>query len=173
MRSHCLLLLALLLSAAAHAGIYRNTDLGVSFELPAGWKVRPDSQGGIRVLPPLLEDRERSGVSVRLWRERLRGKEPMARLAGGYRKPQGERDAAGKVQLDRKSGRLVLEYREGEYVQNSLWIVRSHLRVVQQDGRSALFADCAANASEFHRYRKAFVALCLGASVSRAGKGAG
>ncbi|SCK28879.1 hypothetical protein [Vogesella sp. LIG4] len=171
MRPHRLLFLSLLLAAAAQAVPYRNPALGVSFELPAGWKVRPDSQGGIRVLPPLAEDRERSGVAVRLWRERLQGREPMARLADGYRKPQGNREAAGKAELQRKTGRLVLEYREGEYVLNGLWILRSHLRVVQQDGRSALYADCAANASEFHRYRKAFAALCLGASVAR-GKGA-
>ncbi|WP_174874277.1 hypothetical protein [Vogesella oryzae] len=171
MRCYCLLPVLLLLASAAYAAPYRNPALGISFDLPAGWKVRPDNRGGIRVLPPQLEDRERSGVSVRLWRERLQGKEPIAKLADSYRKPQGEREMAGKVQLQRATGRLVLEYREGEYVQNSLWILRSHLRVVQQDGRSAVLADCAANASEFHRYRKAFAALCLGASVVRGGKG--
>lgn len=170
MRCYRLLPVLLLLASTVSAAPYRNPALGVSFDLPAGWKVRPDSQGGIRVLPPQVEDRERSGVSVRLWRERLRGKEPMAKLADNYRKPQGEREVAGKVQLQRNIGRLVLEYREGEYVQNSLWIVRNHLRVVQQDGRNALWADCAANASEFHRYRKAFAALCLGATVVRGGK---
>lgn len=164
-----LLFAVLLCTLNVQAAPYRHPELGISADLPAGWKVRPDAEHGVRVLPPKAEDRERAGVTVRYWRERLRGKQPMQRLADSYRKPRGNREAASKVQLDERSGRLVLEYREGEYVQNSLWIVRRHLRVVQQDGRQSVTADCAANASEFHRYRKAFVALCLGSTVRPAG----
>ena len=73
--------------------------------------------------------------------------------------------AAIRAQLDRKIGRLVLEYREGEYVQSGLWIVRQHLKVVQQDGKQGVYAECVANASEYHRYRRAFADICLGLTV--------
>ena len=160
-------LLAVLLSfpVLLHAAPFRHAGLGVSLAVPDGWKVRPAPDGGLRVLPPKVEDRERSGVAVSVWRERLT---PLDRLAARYKKPQGAREAAIRSQLDRKAGRLVLEYREGEYVQNGLWIVRQHLRVVQQDGKQGVVAECAANASEYHRYRRAFADLCLGLTVRAA-----
>ena len=157
-------LLAILFSfpLVLHAAPYRHAGLGVVLSVPDGWKVRPAPGGGLRVVPPAMEDRERSGVAVSVWRERLM---PLDRLAARYKKPQGEREIAIRSQLDRKAGRLVLEYREGEYVQNGLWIVRQHLRVVQQDGRQGVVAECVANASEYHRYRRAFADLCLGLTV--------
>lgn len=162
------LLLAVLLSfpVLIHAAPYRHAGLGVVLSLPDGWKVRAAPEGGVRVLPPKMEDRERSAVAVRVWRERLRGNaNALDKLASRYRKPQGAREAAISTRLDRKAGRLVLEYREGEYVQNGLWILRQHLQVIQQDGKQMVTAECVANASEYHRYRRAFADLCLGMNV--------
>jgi hypothetical protein len=112
-----------------------------------------------------MEDRERSGVAVTVWRERLRGGAALEKLAARHKKAQGAREAAIRAQLDRKAERLVLEYREGEYVQSGLWIVRQHLKVVQQDGKQGVYAECVANASEYHRYRRAFADICLGLTV--------
>lgn len=166
-RRHSRLLAVLLcFPLLVHAAPYRHAGLGVALALPDGWKVRAAPEGGVRVLPPKMEDRERSGVAVRVWRERLRGgSAALERLASRYRKAQGPREAAISTRLDRKAGRLVLEYREGEYVQNGLWILRQHLRVIQQDGKQAVMAECVANASEYHRYRRAFADLCLGMNV--------
>lgn len=161
------LLLAVLLSfpLLTFAAPYRDAALGVVLSVPDGWRVRSSAEGGVRVLPPKMEDRERSGVSVRIWRERLRGNAPLERLANRYRKAQGAREAATTIRLDRKADRLVLAYREGEYVQNGLWILRQHLQVVQLDGKQGVMAACVANASEYHRYRRAFAELCLGMAV--------
>ncbi len=163
----CWPLLAILLFSplVLHAAPYRHAGLGVALSVPDGWKVRPAPGGGLRVVPPAMEDRERSGVAVTVWRERLRGSSALERLAARHKKAQGAREAAIRAQLDRKAGRLVLEYREGEYVQSGLWIVRQHLKVVQQDGRQGVFAECVANASEYHRYRRAFADICLGLTV--------
>lgn len=160
-----LLLVLLLFPLMLHAAPYRHEALGVLLSVPDGWRAKVAAEGGLRVLPPKLEDRERSGVAVRVWRERLRGSAGLERLASRYRKAQGAREAAINTRLDRKAGRLVLEYREGEYVQSGLWILRQHLRVVQQDGKQAVIAECMANASEYHRYRRAFAELCLGMTV--------
>lgn len=166
-RRHSRLLAVLLcFPLLVHAAPYRHAGLGVALALPDGWKVRAAPEGGVRVLPPKMEDRERSGVAVRVWRERFRGgAAALDKLAGGYRKAQGAREAAIRTRLDRQAGRLVLEYREGEYVQNGLWILRQHLQVLQLDGKQVVTAECVANASEYHRYRRAFTDLCLGMNV--------
>lgn len=165
-----IVLFAGLFSGSVLAGVYRHAEMGVAIVLPAGWAVRSVQAEQLVVWPPKREDRERGGVAVLIARQALRGKEPLSRLAARFRRTDGAREAAQSVNLDKRGGRLVLSYREGQYVQHGLWIVSQRLVVWQPVGKGRFVrAQCSANAAEFARYRRAFTDICMGMTLSAKG----
>ncbi len=160
----------MLIPCASHASAYRDRAWPLTLDVPERWRVSAVGDGNRRELaahPKSMEDRERGDARARFtWRKAGKG-DVLGRLERRYRKASGGREAADAVRLDRKRGRLEVDYRQSENVANGLWIVRRHLRVMQlgADGRQLLDADCSANASEFHRYRQDFARLCRGLRV--------
>lgn len=169
MPSVLLLLFAVLFAGPAAAAVYRHPGLGLVLNVPPGWMVRVAGSDGVRVLPPKQEDRERGGVDVRIVRQALPGGLPA--LAARLRRADGAREAAQTLRLDKRSGRLLVSYREGRYVQNGLWIVSQRLVVWQQAPKQRYIkAQCTANAAEYSHYRRAFADLCQGMTLAvRAG----
>lgn len=170
MRSFPLFLIGFLLVLPVHAASYHDPVWPVSVNAPAGWRLYAVKEQGVRKVKaraPLAEDRERGGVRVEYIARRPERRDALSRIASRYRKAEGAREAATQRLLDEKRGRLWLDYRQGEYVQNGLWIVRRHWQLWQRsvDGKVLYRADCSANASEFAKYRRAFDNLCRRMSV--------
>lgn len=162
----CLLLVSH--SALASTPLYSNPAHHLRFNLPAGWKVRPsvsDGQQVLRVIPPKADQRERAAIEVTIQLRKVGSKETLDKLQRMYRKPDEDREAASVVKASPKSGKLVVEYREGRFVSNGLWIVRNNLNVfVWLPKHRLVEAKCAANASEFKTYRRQLEAICLSAA---------
>jgi hypothetical protein len=163
--------LLLCLPFSAWAAPYRDTVWPLSFELPAQWQLSVKNEKKRRsllVLPRRMEDRERGDARAVFVMRRMSKRDTLQRLAKPYRKASGGREAASRIELDEKAGRVLLDYRESENVQNGLWIVRRHQKVLQLDtaSRRLFEADCSANASEFKHYRQPFSSLCLKFSLN-------
>ncbi|MCP9758590.1 hypothetical protein EGI20_04570 [Aquitalea sp. S1-19] len=155
----------------AWAAPYRDTVWPLTFDLPAQWQVTSKTEKkrrSLQVLPRRAEDRERGDARAVFSVRRLGKRDSLQRLTQPYRSARGGREAASRIELDEKRGRVLLDYRESENVQNGLWIVRRHQKVWQLDkaSRRVFEADCSANASEFKHYRQPFSSLCLKFAVS-------
>ena len=154
--------------AAASAGVYVDAVSPVRLNVPAGWRVRAETFNGIRqlrVVPPKADQRERAAIEVVVRVRPLRRGETLAGMAKSLRRPLGDREAAEVLRFTPRSNRLVVEYREGRYVSNRLWIVRRNLNIWQRvDKKRVLEARCAANASEYKTYRKNLETLCYSAT---------
>jgi hypothetical protein len=161
----------LLISPLALAASYADPVSKIRFTLPAGWKVRPSTVSGarvLRVIPPKADQRERAAIDVQIGLRKPRRGETLSRLAAGFRENDGDREAANFVRLNQKTGRLVTEYRDGRFVSNRLWIVRHNLQLIQLVDKSRLLeARCTANASEFRTYRRQMEAICLSVAVGK------
>jgi hypothetical protein len=152
--------------------VYTDAYSGLQLTVPAGWRVRAETLNGIRqlrVVPPKADQRERAAIDVTVRLRPWLPGETLAGLANRFRQQDGDREAAQTVHYSPKSGRLVLDYREGRYVSEQLWIVRRNLHIFQrEDRKKVLEARCAANASEYRTYRKNLELLCYSAQFTKA-----
>lgn len=159
------LLIGLLASSSAWAATYTDTTHQFSFNVPAGWKVRPGVLEGkqvLRVIPPKADQRERAAIEVYVLTRKQNRRETLDRWSRQLRKADGDREAASVLKLSARPARLVAEYREGRIVASGLWIVRHNLQVLLPgNGKHMLEARCAANASEFKTYRRQMESVCL------------
>lgn len=154
-------LLLLFVVLPAQAAVQNLAPLQIRTDIPAGWRVQQHGQDELVVRPERKEERERGGVRVQLTPVVLRSAASLERIAANYRRASGSREVADKVEI--KRGKLLVLYRESEYVQSGLWIVRQKLVVwQQQDGKRYIRARCEANASEYAQYRERFDRLCNG-----------
>lgn len=159
------------LERASTTYLYADPISGLQLTVPTGWRVRAETLNGIRqlrVVPPKADQRERAAIDVTIRLRPWLSGETLAKLAADYREQDGDREAAQTVHYQPKAGRLVLDYREGRYVSDQLWIVRRNLHIFQrEDKRRVLEARCAANASEFKSYRKNLQLLCYSAQFAK------
>ncbi|WP_024302356.1 hypothetical protein [Pseudogulbenkiania sp. MAI-1] len=163
--SRFLALFSLLFALSAQAAGYIDPLDRLSFTVPSGWKVRSSRVDGVRtlrVVPPKADERERAAISVEIRKRRLRRGETLESLAERFRKADGDREPASLVRLAPTAGRLTVAYREGQFVSDSLWIMRRNLQVFLLTGRrDVIEARCAANASEYATYRRSLESVCL------------
>lgn len=163
--SRLLALFLLLFAVSAQATGYTDPLDRLSFTVPSGWKVRSSRVDGIRtlrVVPPKADERERAAISVEIHKRRLRRGETLESLAERFRQADGDREPASLVRLAPTAGRLTVAYREGQFVSDSLWIMRRNLQVFLLTGqRDVIEARCAANASEYLTYRRSLESVCL------------
>ncbi|BAK76422.1 hypothetical protein NH8B_1600 [Pseudogulbenkiania sp. NH8B] len=166
-----LLALFLLLFAVAAQAAYLDPLDRLSFTVPTGWKVRVTRVDGVRtlrVVPPKADERERAAISVEIHRRHLARGETLETLAERYRRADGDREAASLVRWVPTAGRLTVSYREGQFVSDSLWIIRRNLQVFLLTGQhDVIEARCAANASEYHTYRRSLESVCLSLVVQK------
>ncbi len=166
-RSKFLFLSLLMLAGTglAEAATYQNPADPLRFTIPPGWRVRAETVNGarqLRVIPPKADQRERAAIDVSVKIRRLGRKESLESLARRYRQAENDREAASSVKLDNKTGRLLLDYREGRFVSNRLWIVRRNLHVfLRLDKNRVIEARCAANASEYRAWHRPLELVCL------------
>jgi len=144
--------------------LYKDPVSQLRLNLPPGWHVRAETLNGIRqlsVIPPKADQRERAAIDVVIRVRPFAPRESLDRLAARYRTAQGDREAAEALRYTPKSGRLIVEYREGRYVSSQLWIVRRNLNLYQRiDKKRLLEVRCAANASEYKTYRHNLETIC-------------
>lgn len=154
--------------AATANGSYTDPVSQIRLSVPNGWRVRAETLNGmrrLRVVPPKADQRERAAIEVVIRVRPLRRGETLASMAAALRRPLGDREAAEVLRYTPRSNRLLVEYREGRYVSNQLWIVRRNLNIWQRiDKKRVLEARCAANASEYKTYRKNLETLCTSAA---------
>lgn len=166
-----LALFLLLFAVVARGAAYLDPLDRLSFTVPTGWKVRVTRVDGVRtlrVVPPKADERERAAISVEIHRRRLERGETLETLAERYRRADGDREAASMVRWVPTAGRLTVSYREGQFVSDSLWIIRRNLQVFLLTGQhDVIEARCAANASEYHTYRRSLESVCLSLVVQK------
>jgi hypothetical protein len=151
--------------------VYADPGSRMRLNVPTGWRVRAETLNGVRqlrIVPAKADQRERAAIDVLVRIRPCVGNDALERLAEKFRQASGDREAAESVRLQSAQGRLVVEYREGSYVSNPLWIVRHHLSVYQRiDRRFLLEANCAANASEYKTYRHNLETICFSATAGK------
>jgi hypothetical protein len=158
-------------SRPSDVSVYQDAASQLRLNLPAGWRVRAETLNGVRqlrVVPPKADQRERAAIDVVIRVRPLAPQESLDRLARHYRRGKGDREAAGVVRFTPKTGRLVVEYREGGYVSSRLWIVRQNLNLYQRVGKKRLLEVlCAANASEYKTYHHNLETICSSVSYGK------
>lgn len=163
--SRFLALFLLLIATVTQAAGYVDPLERLSFTIPVGWKlraVRVDGVRTLRVVPPKADERERAAISVEIRKRRLRRGETLETLEQHFRLADGNREPAFQVRRVPTAGRLTVAYREGQFVSDRLWIIRRNLHVFLLTGeRDVIEARCAANASEYHTYRRPLESVCL------------
>jgi hypothetical protein len=162
----CAALLSPVLASAAPKLVavpYHDPDGALSFVLPEGWRVHTVALNGKRqwrVVPRKADERERAAIRIWITLRTRVAKGFFDQQARKLKSADGDREAARSLGYNAAQGRLVAEYREGQFEAQGLWLVRRHLLVDQKAGRGVIEAHCSAADAEFQHYKRQLNLVC-------------